>query len=311
MDDPMASDPPPKDQYVWYNRVFQLGCPCWWVLRGADIGGSSVIMLSLKNKLKVRQAISRLSARCERETTFQYCPMLTRKVASQFKDIKKRFTYNIKEHLCFSTCYALSAVLQQGNNGFAQMALLAPDQLEEFELDLFRFCKQNNLALESALFAIRSAIEEHEIVDIPAILPHLYARFCTAPARIPKVPAGTCLVRRAIVTPSRVLLLPAQVHSDNRILRKFDPEYSLRVSFRDDDLRNLSYSLMFSSWRYSVIEKVVGNTLREGLAVGDRKFKLLATSCSQLRDHGAWFYATCCFRISSFCSESLLVHYLS
>ncbi|XP_077542923.1 uncharacterized protein LOC144155400 [Haemaphysalis longicornis] len=292
MDDPMASDPPPKDQDVWYNRVFQLGCRCWWVLQSTDIGASSVIMLSLRNKLKARQAISRMSARCKRETTFQYCPMLIRKVGAQLKGIKKRCSGKLKAHLGFSTCYALSAVLQQGNNGFAQMALLAHDQLEHFEQDLVRFCQQNNLALESALFAIRSAIEEHEIVDIPAVLPQLYSKYCIAATSIPKVPAGTCLVRRAIVTPSRVLLLPPQVHSENRILRKFDPEYSLRVSFRDDNLCNLSYSLMFISCRYPVIEKVVGNTLREGLAVGDRKFKLLATSCSQLRDHGAWFYAT-------------------
>uniref|UniRef100_A0A6M2D4D9 RNA-dependent RNA polymerase n=1 Tax=Rhipicephalus microplus TaxID=6941 RepID=A0A6M2D4D9_RHIMP len=48
---------------------------------------------------------------------------------------------------------------------------------------------------------------------------------------------------------------------------------------------------MSGSCRHMAIERVVTDTLRNGLSVGDRLFKLLASSCSQLRDHGAWFYA--------------------
>lgn len=277
---------------AWFNRVFQLGCPCFWMMRSCDIGGSSVVKLSLRNKLKARQAVSRLTARCKRETTFQYSPMLTHKIGSQLKEIRKRCTTKVKPRLGFSACYALSAVLQQGNNGYSQMALLARDKLEELEEELVNFAHSNSAALEAALFAIRSAIEEHEVVDIIQCLPKLFAKFCTAAIHLPKTPTGTRLVRRSIVTPSKVLLLPPQLHSENRILRKFDAEYSLRVSFRDDNLQHLSYSLMSGSCRHLAIERVVTDTLRQGLVVGDRQFKLLASSCSQLRDHGTWFYAT-------------------
>ncbi|KAL1429112.1 hypothetical protein MTO96_016843 [Rhipicephalus appendiculatus] len=277
---------------AWFNRVFQLGCTCFWFMRSCDIGASSVIKLSLKNKLKGRQAISCLTARCKRETTFQYSPMMTSKIGSQLKEIKKRCSSKVKPRVGFSACYALSAVLQQGNNGYSQMALLARDKLEQFEEELVSFALNNCNALEAALFAIRSAIEEHEVVDIVHCLPKLYAKFCGDALHLPKTPNGTRLVRRSIVTPSKVILLPPQLHNENRILRKFDPEYSLRVSFRDDNLQHLSYSLMSGSCRHIAIERVVTDTLRNGLAVGDRKFKLLASSCSQLRDHGTWFYAT-------------------
>ncbi|XP_077503516.1 uncharacterized protein LOC144113972 [Amblyomma americanum] len=277
---------------VWYDRVFQLGCPCGWLMHSSDIGGSSVVKLTLRNKLKARQAISRLSARCKPETTFQYSPMLTEKVGAQLREIKKRCDGKIKPNLCFPTCYALSSVLQQGHNGFAQMALLARDKLEEFEEELIRLRHTSGPALELALYAIRSAIEEHEIVDIISCLPKLFAKFCTPATALPKTPAGTCLVRRCIVTPSKVILLPPQIHCENRILRKFDPEFSLRVSFRDDNMQNLSYSLMSGHCRHMAVERVVASTLRDGLIAGNRQFRLLATSCSQLRDHGAWLYAT-------------------
>ncbi|XP_077504400.1 uncharacterized protein LOC144114492 [Amblyomma americanum] len=277
---------------VWYDRVFQLGCPCWWVMRSYDIGGSSVVKLTLRNKLKARQAISRLCARCKPETTFQYSPMLTKKVGAKLREIKMRCHSKIKPNLCFPTCYAFSAVLQQGHDGFAQMALLACEKLEEFEELLIRLLHTSGPALELALYAIRSAIEEHEIVDIISCLPKLFAKFCTPAAALSKTPAGTCLVRRCIVTPSKVILLPPQIHCQNRILRKFDPEFSRRVSFRDDNMQNLSYSLMSGHCRHMVIERVVARTLRDGLVAGNRRFRLLATSCSQLRDHGAWLYAT-------------------
>ncbi|KAH6944423.1 hypothetical protein HPB50_003077 [Hyalomma asiaticum] len=284
--------PNSSDDSAWFNRVFQLGCPCFWLMRSCDIGASSVIKLSIKNKLKGRQAISCLTARCKRETTFQYSAMITCKIGSQLKEIRKRCANKVKPRLGFSVCYALSAVLQQGNNGYSQMALLARDKLEQFEQDLVSFALNNSAALEAALFAVRSAIEEHEVVDIVHCLPKLFAKFCRVALHLPKTPNGTRLVRRSIVTPSKVLLLPPQLHNENRILRKFDPEYSLRVSFRDDNLQHLSYSLMSGSCRHVAIERVVTDTLRKGLAVGDRQFKLLASSCSQLRDHGAWFYAT-------------------
>ncbi|KAK8770199.1 hypothetical protein V5799_013336 [Amblyomma americanum] len=218
--------------------------------------------------------------------------MLTKKVGAQMREIKMRCDSKIKPNLCFPTCYAFSAVLQQGHDGFAQMALLACDKLEEFEEVLIRLLHTSGPALELALYAIRSAIEEHEIVDIISCLPKLFAKFCTPAAALSKTPAGTCLVRRCIVTPSKVILLPPQIHCQNRIVRKFDPEFSLRVSFRDDNMQNLSYSLMSGHCRHMVIERVVARTLRDGLVAGNRRFRLLTTSCCQLRDHGAWLDAT-------------------
>ncbi|XP_077498466.1 uncharacterized protein LOC144109517 [Amblyomma americanum] len=43
-----------------------------------------------------------------------------------------------------------------------------------------------------------------------------------------------------------------------------------------------------------MMEKVVGRFLRDGVKIGDRHFRLLASSVSQLRDHGVWLYAKDC-----------------
>ena len=47
-------------------------------------------------------------------------------------------------------------------------------------------------------------------------------------------------VRKVIITPSRTLLLNAELMVGNRVIRKFGEEYALRVVFRDDDLERTS-----------------------------------------------------------------------
>ncbi|XP_075730922.1 uncharacterized protein LOC142774466 [Rhipicephalus microplus] len=73
---------------------------------------------------------------------------------------------------------------------------------------------------------------------------------------------------------------------ENRILRQFNAEFAIRASFRDDNLDKLSYMLSLHSLRDALLDAVVARFLRDGLRIGDRQFKFLAPSISQLRDHG-------------------------
>ncbi|XP_049517023.1 uncharacterized protein LOC125942825 [Dermacentor silvarum] len=77
-----------------------------------------------------------------------------------------------------------------------------------------------------------------------------------------------------------------KVHFENRILRKFNSEFAIHVSFRDDNLDKLSFTLNLHSSRDAVVDAVVGSFLHQGVRVGTREFKFLAPSMSQLRDHG-------------------------
>ncbi|KAH9366606.1 hypothetical protein HPB48_010277 [Haemaphysalis longicornis] len=101
-----------------------------------------------------------------------------------------------------------------------------------------------------------------------------------------QVPRGSCLVRRLFVTPSRIFYLPPTIHSENRVLRKFDADHVLRVSFRDDHFEVLSHTLGVHPQKEQMMDVVVGRFLKHGLKIGDRHFRLLASSASQLRDHG-------------------------
>ncbi|CAN8010778.1 unnamed protein product, partial [Ixodes pacificus] len=281
---------PTNPEHFFFDRVLELGCSCVSLFESQDLGGNSVMKLSFRHDQVERKVVDRLSRRCKRGTTFAYAPMQTREVGSQLQQARHWFNVTLMPHLSFSCCYALNAVLQQGNDAVAQMVLLQQQAFHNFVNNLVDFARVNEGALEQALFCIRSAIEARSIVNVHVTLLELFRKFCLAYVP-PKVPRGSCLVRRVFVTPSCVFFLPPNVHSENRVLRCFDAEYALRVSFRDDNLQHLSHSLMFHRQKEEMVDTIVAKFLRTGIEVGGRQFKFLASSCSQLRDHGVWLYA--------------------
>ncbi|KAL1482105.1 hypothetical protein MTO96_034028 [Rhipicephalus appendiculatus] len=140
-----------------------------------------------------------------------------------------------------------------------------------FSKTLREFASHNQALLEPALFAVSADIEARHIVTIPEAVEKAFRKM--SQSFVPQAaPPGSCL--------------------ENRVLRKFLPEFALRVTIRDDNLRPLSHSLAFHQHRNEIVEAIVGRVLRRGIYIGRRQFKLLAASCSQLRDHGVWLFAT-------------------
>ncbi|CAN8010599.1 unnamed protein product [Ixodes pacificus] len=276
---------------LMFNRSLSFGCSCLSVLHSRDLGGNSVLKLSFADRQEAQKILERLSWRCRRSTEFLYSPVETREVGSQLKATREHLDVRLTPHLRYPCYYALHAVFQQGNDAVAQMVLLRASIFETFVQNLIEFARNNEGALEQTLFSIRAAIEDRHIVNVHSAVPELFERFRITYTP-PRVPPGSCLVRRVFVTPSRVFFLPPNVHCENRVLRQFDAEYALRVSFRDDHLQQLSHTLMFHPKKDEMMEEIVAKFLRDGLKVGKRVFKFLASSCSQLRDHGVWLYAT-------------------
>ncbi|XP_072015264.1 uncharacterized protein [Amphiura filiformis] len=95
-------------------------------------------------------------------------------------------------------------------------------------------------------------------------------------------------VRRAIVTPTRCLLLPAELMAKNRILRRFGEEYCVRIVFRDETFYKLG---SFETSQSDEIQRRVVQFLSSGIQIANRHYEFLACSNSQLRDHGCWLYA--------------------
>ncbi|KAL3751152.1 hypothetical protein ACJRO7_012034 [Eucalyptus globulus] len=110
---------------------------------------------------------------------------------------------------------------------------------------------------------------------------------------------GLVYVRRVQVTPSKMYFCGPEVNASNRVLRKYpgDIDNFLRVSFVDEELdkiysTNWSPSNSANDERQSGIYKRIVSTLRDGIAIGDKRFEFLAFSTSQLRDSSVWMFAS-------------------
>jgi len=99
-------------------------------------------------------------------------------------------------------------------------------------------------------------------------------------------------LRRAVVTPTRIICLPETVELANRVVRHFKDlsDRFLRVQFLDEDFRRLRNSENNSEQLlFERIAEVLKNGIK--LPMSMRHYKYLAFSSSQLRDNCCWFFA--------------------
>lgn len=98
-------------------------------------------------------------------------------------------------------------------------------------------------------------------------------------------------LRRATVTPTGILLSSPEVDQTNRVVRFYGQylERFIRCSFSDEkNLGRINWSDKRTN--YEVFTRVY-RTLQQGIQIGDLHFEFLAFGNSQLREHGAWFFA--------------------
>ena len=99
------------------------------------------------------------------------------------------------------------------------------------------------------------------------------------------IPSQCALIKRMVITPTRLLLYTPEVMSKNRVLRNYNTDQFLCVNIRDEDFSRLSSA-------GGSIEKIlerVKQTLDSGVIAGGDWFYYLGSSNSQLRNHGCWF----------------------
>ncbi|XP_064476714.1 uncharacterized protein LOC135390766 isoform X2 [Ornithodoros turicata] len=280
-----------KGESLAWERVLGLGCRCVGnTISARSLGGCLVLKLSVQDKSRARRILGRLSQRCAMATEFHYCPVRTQRINPDLlREVTDKHTSFI-QRLHYSCAYASNAVFTQSFDIPDQMALLRQTQQRELFHLLLKLAYDDPSAFEKTFFCISSSLECGNVILIRNAISRVYQKYRNHPEN-EDPPPGTCMVRRVFLTPSRVLYLPAQVHCENRILREFNPEYAIRVSFRDDNLDKLSHTLQFHSQKDEFLNAVVGNVLRNGVKISFREFHFLAASCSQLRDHGIWMYA--------------------
>jgi hypothetical protein len=102
-----------------------------------------------------------------------------------------------------------------------------------------------------------------------------------------EVPPNCVMIRHVYVTPTRIVCVGPEIDATNRALRLYPSNQNdfLRVSFTDENLSKLYPSYYDLD---GVIEHIKA-TFQSKFTLGDRGFRLLLTSSSQLKQHSCWF----------------------
>ncbi|CAG8483573.1 7867_t:CDS:2 [Paraglomus brasilianum] len=97
------------------------------------------------------------------------------------------------------------------------------------------------------------------------------------------VPSYCVMMRKVVITPSKMYILPPTIETSNRTIRYFKDhkERFLRVQFNDENGRLPSANGDNHVAAYNRVHR----TLMNGIQIGNRKYEFLAFSSSQLRDH--------------------------
>ncbi|KAF3930202.1 hypothetical protein ABW20_dc0102476 [Dactylellina cionopaga] len=106
-----------------------------------------------------------------------------------------------------------------------------------------------------------------------------------------RIPSHCGETRKATVTPTMIYYANPTVETTNRVIRHYiqHEDRFLRVQFTDEKLHG-KISATEEQNSNDLFTRVM-RALRNGIIIGDRHFKFLAFGNSQLRQHGAYFFA--------------------
>ncbi|GFR30740.1 RNA-dependent RNA polymerase 1 [Trichonephila clavata] len=155
---------------------------------------------------------------------------------------------------------------------------------------LVRYSLTNGDCLENVLSSIIFFIDSGRYLNYWDIIDKLYFHLISRHNNSFKsmsIPEKCRLIRRIVITPTRMMMFPPDLMCENRILRNFDSEFFLRVTFRDDDFLPMNLRM----YEDTVFFEVVNKPMNSGIQIGERHYEILAWSSSQLREHGVSMYA--------------------
>lgn len=242
-------------------------------------GRSNVIRMSLSDSISAEEIIGRIHTRCGKKPVFYGTFSRQRKV--------KPSDYRLDlPH--FGCVYLLTAIFKRNFTMISQSL-----DIRTSMNDLKRLCAENADCLEKALTLVLAAVDSGKIVNYWHAVEKQFRYYVANDDEINfghyVVPEKCRMIRRVTLTPSRTLLWPPDIMFSNRVLRNFDSDYALRVSFRDDNNSRLSFVAAYA--KDEIFELSVRRPMTRGIQIGFRSYEFLAWSNSQIRDHGIWMYA--------------------
>ena len=148
---------------------------------------------------------------------------------------------------------------------------------------------KNSIVVSTALEQLKKALEKDKLCDPEQSLQVFLNQSNQSTSGIQSrlIPSHCALIKRAVITPTRLLLYPPEVMVKNRVLRQYENEtdHFLCVSIRDEDLSKLSAG----RGSLDLLLDDVNRVLNGGLGIAGQQFHFLGSSNSQLRNHSCWF----------------------
>ncbi|KAK0414154.1 hypothetical protein QR680_007174 [Steinernema hermaphroditum] len=263
---------------------------------------SSFLALELDdyNDLDLYNILSRLRVKSKKFLEFTY--VLEKEGFQYAEDPTKQsnvprvpWSLELHEMPSFSAYYSIAAMFTRGAV-FKDAVLCSDRQRESFLRLVMTLCEENPMIAAAVLDQFLKVIDERrELRDPVIVLKKLKERVMRekdskAVLRTQEMNdrEGYIFVRKVVVTPTRILLMPAELMMGNRALRDFakSGENAIRIQFRDDD----GLAFRTNKMGKGLIERTISEFLRDGLIIKDKHFMYVGSSNSQLRDNGCYFF---------------------
>lgn len=242
-------------------------------------GRSNVIRLCLLNQSVAEEIISMIHFRCNKKPV-HYGHIVALRMPKP-SDVSMVLP-------SYGCTYLLTAMLKRNFEMAAQTTNLSLSISE-----LTSLCMENQQCLEKVLTVVLAALDSGKVINYWHAIKNQYRLYIAnkddTNYQHYVVPPNCRMIRRVTITPSRQLLWAPEIMFSNRVLRKFDSDYALRVSFRDDSISKLSFQALYAD--ENIFDLSIRQPVSRGICIGLRHYKFLAWSNSQIRDHGVWMYA--------------------
>ncbi|RWS05204.1 RNA-dependent RNA polymerase 1-like protein [Dinothrombium tinctorium] len=171
---------------------------------------------------------------------------------------------------------------------------LIQNHTENHKDELMKLALKDAEAFENSLYELFDAIAGGAFVQSLPFIKRKFIKLKDSPRSDPVFKSsGIVKIRRAVLTPTRLILLRPHPFLESRFIRNCDTDYVLRLSLRDDDMTFLTFSLygQLEQEKKRFLMKCVKLPLLKGIPIADRTYEFVGSSQSQLRDNGLYLYA--------------------
>ncbi|CAL1273549.1 unnamed protein product, partial [Larinioides sclopetarius] len=283
---PLVFRPEPKynkfvGTYTLYHRTVRVknSLMSFFEIDVDTFGRSNVLRITFLKASEVEEIIGRIHFRCSEK------PIHYVFISSVQKPKPIVLNVNMPH---FGCTYLLNGILRRNFTLAAQAS-----NFNTCINEIRRLCEENGDCLEKSLTLVLAAIDSGKLVNYWHAIERQYRYYVTNLDKISfehyMLPENCRVIHRVTLSPTRQMFWASEIVFSNRVLRNFDSEYALRVSFRDDNNSRLNFIAAYAD--EDVFDLCVRKPMLLGILIGNRHYEFLAWSNSQIREHGIWMYA--------------------